>query len=202
MPRTPTAPGRTPARRRSSTPARRDDVLAAARDMLDEQGWDRLSMVALAERVGIKAPTLYNSVENLDDLRRQLWILVVRDMGESIRDAVLGLSGDDAVRAIATAYRAYAHKYPRRYALPVSIPGLKGPDILAAISVATETANAVFRWYGITGDDATVANTLLSASMSGFLAMELQGAMQVDPDLAYRVMIENFIAGLQQMKKT
>lgn len=198
MPKTSSAPNRT--RRPGSTSARRDDVLVAARDMLDEEGWDRLNMVALAERVGIKGPSLYNHVKNLDDLRRELWMLVVRDMGETIRDAVLGLSGDDAVRAMATAYRTYAHKYPRRYALPVTIPGLKGHDIAAAISVATDTANAVFRWYGITGESAAIANTLLTANMSGFLAMELQGAMQVDPDRAYRIMVENFIAGLRQMQ--
>ena len=202
MPSTSPAPDRTTTRRRRAPTARRDDVLAAARDMLDDVDWDRLNMVALAERVGIKGPSLYNHVENIDDLRRQLWIMVVREMGEAIRDAVLGLSGDDAVRAIATSYRDYAHQHPRRYALPVSIPGLKGPDIAAAISVATDTASAVFRWYGITGDDAAIANTLLSTNMSGFLAMELQGAMQVDPDRAYDMMVENFIAGLRSMQQT
>ena len=145
MPRTSPASDPATTRRRRAPTGRRDDVLSAARDMLDEVGWDRINMVALAERVGLKGPSLYNHVENIDDLRRELWMMVVREMGEEIRDAVLGLSGDDAVRAMATAYRKYAHQHPRRYTLPVSIPGLKGPDIADAVSVATDTASAVFR---------------------------------------------------------
>ncbi|WP_406813400.1 TetR/AcrR family transcriptional regulator [Mycobacterium sp. M23085] len=200
MTKTSPPPERTVGRRRGASSVRRDDVLAAARDMLDDEGWDRLNMVALAERLGIKGPSLYNHVDNLDDLRRQLWILVVREMSEAIRDAVLGLAGDDAVRAIATTYREYANRYPRRYALPVSIAGLHGRDIAQAVSVSTDTSRAVFRYYGLTGDNVDIATTLLTASMSGFMAMELRGAMQVDPDTAYDVLIENFIAGLHGMK--
>jgi AcrR family transcriptional regulator len=199
VPRTSPAQERAVGRRRGSNSVRRDDVLATARDMLDEEGWDRLNMVALAERLGIKGPSLYNHVDNLDDLRRQLWILVVREMSEAIRDAVLGLAGDDAVRAMATAYRQYARRYPRRYSLPVSIAGLHGRDIAEAISVSTETSKAVFRCYGLTGENVDIATTLLTATMSGFMAMELRGAMQVDPDQAYDVLVENFIAGLRGM---
>jgi hypothetical protein len=121
-------------------------------------------------------------------------------MSEAIRDAVLGLPGDDAVRAIATTYREQAQRCPRRYSLPVSVAGLKGRDIADAISVATDTPNAVFRWDGLTGETIYVATTLLTATMSGFMAMELCGAMQVDPDQADAVLIENFIAGLRLMK--
>jgi AcrR family transcriptional regulator len=51
---------------RRTNSVRRDDVLAAARDLFDSEGWDRLNMVALTERLGIKGPSLYNHVDNLD----------------------------------------------------------------------------------------------------------------------------------------
>lgn len=46
----------------------RDRVVHAAIDLADEAGLDALSMRTLAERVGVKAMSLYNHVDHKDDL--------------------------------------------------------------------------------------------------------------------------------------
>ena len=46
----------------------RDRVVAAAIELVDRQGLEALSMRALAQQVGVKAMSLYNHVDNKDDL--------------------------------------------------------------------------------------------------------------------------------------
>ena len=46
----------------------RSQVIAAARELANEQGLDRLTMRALSARVGVEAPSLYSHVADKDDL--------------------------------------------------------------------------------------------------------------------------------------
>ena len=46
----------------------REVVINAALSFLDREGWDALTVNALAAHLGTKGPSLYNHVESLDDL--------------------------------------------------------------------------------------------------------------------------------------
>jgi TetR/AcrR family tetracycline transcriptional repressor len=59
-------PGPEPARKRP--PLDRDQVVAAALGLLDEAGLDELTMRRLADRLGIKAASLYRHVRDKDEL--------------------------------------------------------------------------------------------------------------------------------------
>ncbi|WP_407565492.1 TetR/AcrR family transcriptional regulator [Streptomyces sp. 184] len=65
----PTPPGRTPpgrtGRPRSTS---RAEILAAARRVIDEDGWETLTVRRLAAEIGIGTTTLYHHVQNKDDL--------------------------------------------------------------------------------------------------------------------------------------
>ena len=58
-----------------STPRKRHDreeVLVAAEAICDRDGWTHLTMTALANELGVKVPSLYNHVPNLEALRGEL----------------------------------------------------------------------------------------------------------------------------------
>ena len=58
----------------------RDVVVNAAFTFLDREGWDALSINALASHLGTKGPSLYNHVDSLDDLRRTVRMRVIDDI--------------------------------------------------------------------------------------------------------------------------
>jgi AcrR family transcriptional regulator len=60
--------------------ANRDDVLAAARDILDEEGIDALTMANVASRVGFTTMAVYRHVRNRDDLLEGVVDLVLHDI--------------------------------------------------------------------------------------------------------------------------
>ena len=51
---------------------RKDDIVQAALELLEEEGADALTMRRLADRLGVKAPSLYKHLAGKDDLEAAL----------------------------------------------------------------------------------------------------------------------------------
>jgi AcrR family transcriptional regulator len=95
---------------------RRDDIVAAARELLEEQGDAGLSMRRIADRVGIRAASLYKHVPDKAALEV---VLIAHGLSES--GAALSAAGD-SLPAIARAYRSWALAHPHLYALMTTRP--------------------------------------------------------------------------------
>ncbi|MDG4809051.1 TetR/AcrR family transcriptional regulator [Micromonospora sp. WMMD1120] len=158
------------------------DIVAAARRILESQGLPGLTMQAVAEQVGVRAPSLYKRVRNRDALIRLVAEASVREMGEQL-DAVAG-SGDPRrdLRELAHAFRAFAHAHPASYHLIFhNGPAETRPDldILAAASapalrVAADLAGP---------EHALPGARMITAWANGFVSMELAGAFNLGGDL-------------------
>jgi AcrR family transcriptional regulator len=110
-----------------------DDVVAAAAGLTDEIGYHDLTMGLLAQRLGIRAPSLYKHVDDVADLQHRIAALAMTELGEAIRDAMQGRAGLDALSALLTATRAYVTAHPGRYTATIGAE-FTGPDdpLLAA----------------------------------------------------------------------
>ena len=93
----------------------REAIVNAALSFLDREGWDALTINALATQLGTKGPSLYNHVVSLEDLRRTVRMRVIDDILQMLSTVAAGRTRDDAVMAMASAYRSYAHHHPGRY---------------------------------------------------------------------------------------
>lgn len=78
-------------------------VVAAAFEVLSEQGMDGLTLRHVAERLGIKAPTLYWHVKNKKDLVDEVSTELWRRIAAEVRAA--DATGIDLLRAFAVAMR-------------------------------------------------------------------------------------------------
>ena len=92
-----------------------DDVVAAAAGLADEIGFPGVTMGLLADRLGVRPPSLYKHVSSLADLQHRVATLAMTELGEVIRDAVQGRAGIDALTALLTASRGYVKAHPGRY---------------------------------------------------------------------------------------
>ncbi len=100
--------------------ARRREIIAAARELLDEEGVAALSMRRLAERIGIRAPSIYKHLPDKQALENALISDGFDELSAAFDDARRGPS--DPVRAIAVAYRAFARDHPHLYRLMTERP--------------------------------------------------------------------------------
>jgi len=179
-------------------------VVAAAAEIADAEGLDRLTLARVAAAAGVRTPSLYNHVESLDDVRRRVALLALRDLADALRDAAVGRAGDDALTAMADAYRAYARRHPGRYAATQRAPAEGDEEMRAAAKGAVDVVLAILRGYGLEGDDAIHAARAVRSALHGFVALETGGGfgIPVDLDESYARMVRALARGLREAPVT
>jgi AcrR family transcriptional regulator len=198
----PPAGGRQRAPRSGARPAKlsRDGIVDGALAFLDREGWDSLTINALATQLGTKGPSLYNHVNSLEDLRRAVRIRVIDDIITMLNRVGEGRVRDDAVLFMAGAYRSYAHHHPGRYSAFTRMPlGGDDPEYTAATRGAAAPVIAVLGSYGLDGDEAFHAALEFWSALHGFVLLEMTGVMDdIDTDAVFSDMVLRLAAGLDR----
>ena len=175
-------------------------VVEAAVKLIDEEGIEQLSLGRLAERLGVRTPSLYNHVAGLPGLKHDLTLYCLRDLLERLTRATIGKSRAEAIVALANAYRAYAREAPGRYALTVQAPDPGDQEVQALAQQLVDVVRAVLAPYRLSEEVAIHAIRGLRSIVHGFISLEVAGgfAMPVDLDASFHWLINLFISGLSQ----
>jgi AcrR family transcriptional regulator len=99
---------------------RATEIVAAARELLEEEGADALSMRRLAERLGIRAPSIYKHLPDKQALEAALISDGFEDAAARFEEAVRGPG--EPLPALGTAYRSFARDHPHLYRLMTERP--------------------------------------------------------------------------------
>jgi AcrR family transcriptional regulator len=188
---------RSPAR---ATKLSRDAIVNAALTFLDREGWDALTINALATQLGTKGPSLYNHVDSLEDLRRTVRMRVVDDIIGMLNTVGDGRTRDDAVVAMASSYRSYAHHHPGRYSAFTRMPlGGDDPEYTAATRAAAGPVIQVLASYGLEGENGFFAALEFWSALHGFVLLEMTGVMDdIDTDAVFTDMVLRLAAGMER----
>ncbi len=87
-------------------------IISRAAQMANEMGLENITLKMLADDLGVKSPSLYNHIDGLDDLKMQLMVYGWKQMEQRIIQAVIGISGYDAIKAGCYAFYEYATENP------------------------------------------------------------------------------------------
>lgn len=96
---------------------RRAQIAGTARDLLDSEGPQALTMRRIADALGIKAPSLYKHIPDKAALEALVVAAGFAELAAALAAAADGADGADRLAAIAGAYRAYAVAHPHLYRL-------------------------------------------------------------------------------------
>lgn len=155
-------------------------IVAAGRRLLEERGADAVTMRDVADAVGVRAPSLYKRIRDRSDLFRLILDDVADDLTEAL-DAAAGCGDPVAdLRAMAAAYRAFAHANPAAWGL------LNAPQPQAgATQRSVRTSATLMRTVAaVAGErDALLAARTLVPWVQGFITMELAGAFRLGGDV-------------------
>jgi AcrR family transcriptional regulator len=178
----------------------RASVVEAAVKLIDEEGIEQLSLGRLAERLGVRTPSLYNHVAGLPGLKHDLTLYCLHDLLDLILRSTVGKSRAEAIFALADAYRAYAREAPGRYALTVQAPDPGDQEVQALAQQLVDVVRAVLAPYRLGEEVAIHAIRGLRSIVHGFISLEVAGgfAMPVDLDASFHWLINLFITGLSQ----
>jgi len=182
-----------PARARTS----RDAILVAARQVLETGGIEALTMQAVADRVGVRAPSLYKHVADRAALLQAVTDAVMADLVASLAIPRPDPDPRTDLRRVARRYRQFVRANPAGYGLLFSSPGTAGSvDEAALADLGRPIVAATARLAG-ERDALADARTIVSWA-HGFVSMELAGAFRLggDLDAAYAAGIEVILAGI------
>jgi AcrR family transcriptional regulator len=156
-------------------------------------------MGLLAQRLGVRAPSLYKHVDGLADLQHRVATLAMTQLGDAVRDAMQGRAGRDALTALLTATRAYVTAHPGRYTATIGAE-FTGPDdpLLAASARVIDSIAAVLRGYGVGEAEMVHAIRTIRCTLHGFAALQASNGFQWsgDPDETFDWMIGFIDRGL------
>lgn len=176
------------------------EVIRAGADLADEVGYSNLAMAPLAQRLGVRTPSLYKHVASLADLQRGIAVLAITELDRTTRDAMHGLSGTAALEAFARAFRDYAVGHPGRYTATIGA-GYHGDDdpMLEPAARMVDSITVVLRGYGIADDEMDHAMRTLRSMIHGFAALQMSDGFQWsgDPEISFEWMIRFIDEGLR-----
>ncbi len=178
-------------------------VVEAGAALVDEIGFDQLSMGLLADRLGVKTPSLYKHVANQADLAHSIAVLAMTELADAIGDAVQGRSGSDALVAGAVAMRTFVRDHPGRYAAgnAAQITGPEDPLQPASGRVMAAWA-AMLHGYGLDPEQEIHALRMLRSTLHGFGTLEVAGSfqVQVSPDESFTWIVDFLDHGLRSLQ--
>lgn len=177
-------------------------VVAAGAALADEVGFANLTMGSLAERLGVRTPSLYKHVGGQEDLNRRIAALALSEAGDAVGVAVQGYAGSDALAAAARAFRAFVVAHPGRYAATLGLEPSGPDDPLTGAYVGVLGAfTAALRGYEIAEDDMTHALRMLRSLCHGFATIQAANGFQwgTDIDESFEWLITCTDRGLRAM---
>ncbi len=148
-----------------------------ARDLLERDGAEALTMRGLAERLGIRAPSLYKHLPDKAALETAIIATGFEETAVALESALDSAdhAGKDLLAALAKAYRAFALEHPHLYRLMTERPLLR--ERLPA-GLEERAAAPLLRAAG-DGDRARA----IWAFAHGMIMLELAGRFPPDADL-------------------
>jgi AcrR family transcriptional regulator len=173
------------------------EVVAAARRLVERDGPAALSMQAVADEVGVRAPSLYKRFADRAALLSAVQQEVFAELGHKLEVTAARPGPQQALAAIAAAYRAFARARPHLYTLMFS-PEV-GHDAAGDAARRQAAQPVISRLTDLVGRERALPTArVLTAFVHGFVSMELQGAFRLGGDvddafdLGLRLLLSSF----------
>jgi AcrR family transcriptional regulator len=177
-------------------------VVQAAAELINEEGPSALSLNHLAEKLDIRTPSLYNHVEGLPGLQRELAVMNARLLADRMSAAAIGKSGTELFMTVAQAFRNYVGEYPGLYLSTLRSSAkqeIQDENLVREEERALKVGLAVMASIGLQGEDAIHALRAFRSTVHGFATLEVAGGFGLpeDCDESFRRLVEALVAGLR-----
>jgi AcrR family transcriptional regulator len=175
----------------------RQRVIDEAQQLSDEAGPDGLTLAALADRLGVRQPSLYKHIGGSADLDRELALRAKRELADVLARASVGRSGAAGLRSLSGAYRRWALAHPGRYAATVRPLPEDPEDAAASASVVSIVVDVLAAW-GLDGEEAVHATRAVRAALHGFISLEVSGgfALPLGVQQSFDRLVDVLVEGL------
>lgn len=171
----------------------RQQVLNAARELSNVRGVDGLSIKDIADRLGIRPPSVYAHFEGLPEIRAELAKAGHHALAHQLRSSAVAQTGAGGVIAVAKAYLAFIREQPGLYS--AAMQPNASPEARAAAEEWLSVIQKLLESMGLSGEDRIHALRGIRSMVHGFGQLEVIGQFrtQVDRDASFDRMVRAFV---------
>lgn len=176
-------------------------IVQTAALLADTEGVEAVTLATVAQRLGVKSPSLYNHVNGLPALRSHLVLYGLTRLNEAIAGSAGGQHGKAAIKNIANAYLSFARQHPGLYSLTLRSSSHEQEEHVKLGEVLVGRLVAVFQPYSLTQEEGIHAVRGLRSLLHGFASIESEGGfgMAVEVNESFSFALDRFLAGLEQL---
>ena len=173
-------------------------LIGEAAALADERGFDFVTLANLAERLNVRAPSLYNHIASADELLHQLALFAMKALAAELSRAAIGKNGRAGLLAVANGYRAFAKQHPGMYGATLRAPRPTDTAMLAVSEGMLDVLRAVLAPFDLDEDRLVHAVRAFRSVVHGFVSLEVaQGfGLPQSTDESFQFIVLLFIAGL------
>ncbi|KOR76830.1 TetR/AcrR family transcriptional regulator [Paenibacillus solani] len=173
-------------------------LLQTAAELADRDGLHALTLAALAGKLGVRSPSLYNHVDGLTGLHAALTLYGLQTLHDRMLKSVAGRSGEDALRHACLSYVDFARSHPGLYEAALQPIRPDQQEIQQVGDQIVELLLQILVPYQLSQSEALHTVRTLRSLCHGFSSLDRAGQFALDLSLddSLEFMIQIFIDGL------
>lgn len=153
----------------------REIIIKAAIKIIEEKGVQDFSLRSLAGNLGIKTASLYNHIDNINDLFYEAGVYALKRLESHLRAVSDGKTRDDAIRSLAYGYLDFAHTHKNLYDFIMYIRTQGHVGVDEFVASANAPISDVIAMYKLTPVQRIHRHRLLRSILHGFITQERSG---------------------------
>lgn len=183
----------------------REKIVLAAKEILQRDGFEGFSLRVLAESLEVKAASLYKHFESMDELTLAVALNVYEEFDEQQREAVAkAKTRQEALLALAMAFREFADVHPSFYQLLLTLPKLKEEQLNEVAAKLYAPVLQVISLYKLDEETKAHWTYIYMATVVGFMVGKGSGIAScslVNSSASFRLAIRNIISALESLER-
>ena len=181
----------------------KDIILKTAADLADAEGIANVTLKALAEKLGVKPPSLYKHINGLEELNKALMLYGWKSLEKKVMRAAVGKSKEDAIRAIFYAYRDYVKEHPGVFEAMQWYNMYQSEENLQATEEIVAVLFQVLSAYDLQEEQKVHIVRMFRVFLQGFLMVEIHGGFgnPVSITESFDFSLEILLNGIENLTK-
>lgn len=168
-----------------------------------EKGYNKFSMRELAQELHCRAASLYNYIEGIDDINREIGRRAVEKMDAQLEAATEGKTRDEAIRALGYAYRAFVKDENELYSVIMAMPTINKDGALEIGRESARVVKNVVAQYDIPRMEAVNFSRCFRSALHGYASYEVAGyfsAKEVESADSFEFLIDGYIRWINEIE--
>jgi AcrR family transcriptional regulator len=177
-------------------------VVDTAVRLADTEGIDAVSLTRIAAELGVTQPSIYRHINGIQELKKAMVLRARELLVADLREAAIGRTRDDAVQAVAAAWRLFVRVHPGLYDATDRIATSGDSDLEASLENVVHVLAMSMKGYRLAPDEQVHSARSVRSALHGFVALEKDAGHPPGAGLdeSFERLVALLVAGIRAME--